>query len=322
MPTSKIGVYTRFFEFANFRLPLSTFLVDILKYYRIHISQLSVIAAAKVSHFEIPCRVHDCEPMVRIDERQCGEDEPQLLDTTVGRVVPLLPITPARADNELEANVDRLFDEGGSGTHVDQGDSAGGVGEQGADIQLVTETADIVAEDVIPLQPGCHKKRKTIVVDAVLDGAVQNTEVRGEPVPTLPFVTSFVSATLEHEGEDHTDFVANLQTFGPPPRFIISSDSSHHSGTNFLEAEVDSVVRSSAPVITTITTVTTTVDAATAIKEAYTRPSLFGAGSSPASGTDPTPGGFLDVSGSDFLIGDIRTVVDPDFDLQKVYVPH
>ncbi|GKG30180.1 hypothetical protein Tco_0420078, partial [Tanacetum coccineum] len=46
-----------------------------------------------------------------------------------------------------------------------------------------------------------------------------------------------------------------------------------------------------------------------------------GTGSSSTGGTDPTPGGFSDVSGSDFLIGGIRTVVDPDFDLQKVYVP-
>nr|GFB01954.1 hypothetical protein [Tanacetum cinerariifolium] len=37
--------------------------------------------------------------------------------------------------------------------------------------------------------------------------------------------------------------------------------------------------------------------------------------------TDSVPGGFSDVSGSDFLIGGIRTVVDPDSDLQKVYIP-
>ncbi|GKD54800.1 hypothetical protein Tco_1288187, partial [Tanacetum coccineum] len=55
-PAGKIGLYTRFFDFANFRLPLSTFLVDILRYFRINISQLSVIGAAKVSHFEILCR--------------------------------------------------------------------------------------------------------------------------------------------------------------------------------------------------------------------------------------------------------------------------
>nr|GEY27426.1 putative transposase (putative), gypsy type [Tanacetum cinerariifolium] len=61
MPTGKIGVYTRFFEFANFRLPLSTFLVNVLRHYRINLSQLSVIAATKVSHFEILCRVHGIE---------------------------------------------------------------------------------------------------------------------------------------------------------------------------------------------------------------------------------------------------------------------
>ncbi|GJX63007.1 ribonuclease H-like domain-containing protein [Tanacetum coccineum] len=243
---------------------------------------------------------------VRIGKRKHGEDKPQLLDTTVGRVVPLLPVAPARTDNELEASVDRLFDEGSIGTQLDQRDPAGGI-------------------DVIPLPPRRHKKRKTIVMDAgepshppkrlkedhrtlsrasiggksmsmvwqLLVGVMQNAEVRGEHVPTLPFVTSSVSATPEHEGEDHTDF-----------------------------AEVDSVVRSSALVVITITTVTTMVDAATTVKEAPTRPFLFGAGSYSAARIDPTPGSFSDVYGSDFPIGDIRTVVDPDFDLQKAYVPY
>ncbi|GJR25444.1 hypothetical protein Tco_1101676 [Tanacetum coccineum] len=64
MPVGKIGVYTRFFEYANFRLPLSTFLVNMLRHYRINMSQLFVIAAAKVSYFEILCRVHGIEPTV------------------------------------------------------------------------------------------------------------------------------------------------------------------------------------------------------------------------------------------------------------------
>ncbi|GJV34732.1 hypothetical protein Tco_1395132 [Tanacetum coccineum] len=46
-PTGKIGVYRRFFDFANYRIPLSRFLVDILEYFRINLSQLSIIAAAK-----------------------------------------------------------------------------------------------------------------------------------------------------------------------------------------------------------------------------------------------------------------------------------
>nr|GEU54193.1 transposase (putative), gypsy type [Tanacetum cinerariifolium] len=53
----KIVVYTKFFKFAKFRLLLSQFLFDILGYYQIHLSQLSVIGVAKVSHFEINCRV-------------------------------------------------------------------------------------------------------------------------------------------------------------------------------------------------------------------------------------------------------------------------
>ncbi|GJU19378.1 hypothetical protein Tco_1152720 [Tanacetum coccineum] len=65
-PPGKIGLYTRFFDYANFRLPLSSFLVGILRHFRINISQLSVIGAAKVSHFEILCRVYDIVPTVRL----------------------------------------------------------------------------------------------------------------------------------------------------------------------------------------------------------------------------------------------------------------
>ncbi|GJR70812.1 hypothetical protein Tco_0016877 [Tanacetum coccineum] len=46
-PKGKVGVYTKFFEFANFRIPISQFLFDILGHYQIHLSQLSVIGAAK-----------------------------------------------------------------------------------------------------------------------------------------------------------------------------------------------------------------------------------------------------------------------------------
>ncbi|GJW71013.1 hypothetical protein Tco_0127930, partial [Tanacetum coccineum] len=144
----------------------------------------------------------------------------------------------------------------------------------------------------------------------------------GGPVPTLPFVTSSVSATPKREDEHLADSVTglNLQTICDPQRFVISSDSSHHSGANIAEAEVDSIARSAAPIIATV--VTTTADVATTTKEAPAReapgkPSLFAASSSSAGRTDPAPGGFSDVCGSDFLVGGIRTVVDLEFDLQK-----
>nr|GFA39029.1 hypothetical protein [Tanacetum cinerariifolium] len=244
-----------------------------------------------------------------------AEDEPRLLESTVGRVVPLLPIAPARASSELEASVDKLFYEGASGDGQD------------ADVQPVAVTTDTIVEDVAPLQPRHQRKRKTAVTDAggpshppkklreyyralggastagksmsavqsLFTGAVLDAEARGEPIPTLPFVTSFVSATPEH--------------------------SSHHSGANIAEAKVDSIVRSSAPAIATVTTVTAAIDADTTATRAPVTPFLFGVGSSSNGRTNSVPDGFSDVSGSDFLIGGIRTVVDSDSDLQKVYVP-
>nr|GEW70263.1 transposase (putative), gypsy type [Tanacetum cinerariifolium] len=65
-PEGKVGVYTKFIEFANFCLLLSQFLFDILGYYQIHLSQLSVIGVAKVSHFEINCRVLNIIPTLSL----------------------------------------------------------------------------------------------------------------------------------------------------------------------------------------------------------------------------------------------------------------
>ncbi|GJW73977.1 hypothetical protein Tco_0133347 [Tanacetum coccineum] len=236
-------------------------------------------------------------------------------------------VAPDRAKSELEANVDKLFDKGGSGAQTKQGDSAGGGGGQGVNIQPVIKVADAAAEDVAHAQPRRQKKRKTIVADAgrsshlprklrgdhgtpsgtsvggksrsvvqrLLAGAVQNAEVRGEPIPTLPFVASSVSAMAEHEGKDHTDSVTglNLRTISAPQRFVISSDSSHHFGANVAEAEVDSFTRPSVPVITAATTIASTADPDVVVKEKIVKPSILSADSTLAGGTDLT--------GSDFL---------------------
>ncbi|GKD87653.1 hypothetical protein Tco_1358807, partial [Tanacetum coccineum] len=290
---------------------------------------------------------------VKVGERQHAEDEPKLLDSTIGRVVPLLPVALNRPESELETRVDRLFEEGGSGNQTEQGNSTGG--GQGADIQLVSEATYIVVEDVAPLQPRRQRKQKTVVVDVgesshpakklredhetpsrtsvggksmsavqqLLVGAVLNADVRGEAIPTLPFVTSSVSTTPEREGGDHTDSVAgtNLRTVSAPQRFVISSDSSHHFGANVAEAEVDSLVRSSVPIMTAVTTVTSTVDPALTAKEKTAKPSPFVTGSSLAGRNELITGGFSDLTGSDFLVGGIRIVIDPDTDIQKVYLP-
>ncbi|GKF84266.1 hypothetical protein Tco_0249164, partial [Tanacetum coccineum] len=159
------------------------------------------------------------------------------------------------------------------------------------------------------------------VVQQLLAGAVQNAVVRGEHIPTLLFVTSSVSATPEREEEDHTDSLAgaNLRTIGAPQRFVVSSDSSHHSDANIAKAEADSLIRPSVPLMTMTTTVTSTVDPTTTAKEKLVESSVFGDGSS--SGADHTMGGFSGLTGSDFIVGGIRIVVSLDTDIQKVYVP-
>lgn len=65
-PKGKIGLYTRFFEYANYRVPISIFLSDLLNHYRLHISQLHCIGAAKVSNFEVNCRLLAIEPTIAL----------------------------------------------------------------------------------------------------------------------------------------------------------------------------------------------------------------------------------------------------------------
>nr|GEU58583.1 hypothetical protein [Tanacetum cinerariifolium] len=341
MPAGKIGVYTRFSKYANFRLPLSTFLVNVLRHYRINLSQLSVIAAAKVSYFEILCRVHSIEPTVglfrcfyinskkkgwmsfskrwivtpdpfpkstefnaddyvvfvahlasyqkflepflclvgmshyytldedtypnflhddrtdmdlfafiqvtdptkvKVIKRERVEGEVKLLDSTVRRVVSLQSVAPTHAESELEASVDRLFDEGGSTEHEDS--TAGGGHDAG--ISLVTVAKDVVVVTAKRPRRQCKKRQAVTDASELLASSIMNVEVGVEVVTTLPLVTSLVSTTSGREGGNPIDSITrlNLQTIGASERFIDSSDSSHHSSTHASGAEVDFVIRS------------------------------------------------------------------------------
>nr|GEV52564.1 transposase (putative), gypsy type [Tanacetum cinerariifolium] len=326
-PAGKIKLYTRFFGFANFRLPLSTFLVDILRHFRINICQLSLLRRPSSKAFmclvglslhytldeetylrfvhkngddmDLFAFTHAPDPTkVRVVERERDEGEPRLLETTVGRTVLLLSVAHDCAESELKSSVDRLFNEGGSGHQTEQGDSAGD--GQDANIQPAVEAADTIVEDAAPCNQDFRGRENTwLWMQAGLPVGVA-------AIPTLPFVTASVSTTPEREDGDHTNSVAepNLGTIGAPRRFVISSNSSHHSGTNVAEAEVDSLIRSSALIMTTVTTTTPTVDPTSVTKYKVVEPSLFGAGSSSAGETDPITCVFSDLTGSDFLMVD------------------
>nr|GEZ48340.1 hypothetical protein [Tanacetum cinerariifolium] len=283
----------------------------------------------RLSEMDLLSFIRTADPTkVRIGKRQCDEDEPKLLETTIGCGVPLLPVAPARSSSELEASVDKLFDEMG-----------------------VVSRRNKVIPQVVDMS---QKKRKTKVVDAgepshpakklrddhgalsgptvggksqssiqrLFVGAVQNVEVRGGAMPTFPFLTSFVSTTPERECGDHTELLVgnNLRTIRAPQRFVIFSDSSDHPGVNIAEAKVDYVVRTSVPIITSATATTPTANPAAIAKEKLVGSSVFGVDSPFMGESRPIPDGFSDCTGSDFLIGGIRTVIDPESNLQKVYM--
>ncbi|GKD82605.1 hypothetical protein Tco_1349444 [Tanacetum coccineum] len=223
----------------------------------------------------------------------CLSTEARLLDPTVGWVVPLLPIAPARAESELEASVERLFDEGGS---ADQGDSAAGGGQE-TETGIVAGVRIVAKENVVIEKPKRPRKKRQAVTDAggsshppkklrgdygtsdaaatsdkspsvlkeLLASSMLNVEAGVAVVATFPMVTSSVSASSKHESDVLADSITglNLRTIGASKRFVISLDSSHHSSTNAFGAEVDSVIRSVVvpPVMTDAVTISRTVNA-------------------------------------------------------------
>nr|GEW91874.1 RNA-directed DNA polymerase, eukaryota [Tanacetum cinerariifolium] len=234
---------------------------------------------------------------VRIGERQRDEDEPKLLETTVGR---------------------------GSGEQAEQGDFASG--GHGVGIDVVAET---VVEDVATAQLKRQKKRKTKVADAgepshpakkLRDdyGALGGPTVGGKSQSSIQRLLA--GAVQNAKDGDHTELLAgaNLRAIGAPQRFVIFSDSSDHLGVNIAKAEVDSVVRTSMLIITSATTTTPTADPAAIAKEKLVGSSVFGADSPFAGESHPISSGFSDCSGSDFLVGGIRTMVD-EFSPPKIF---
>nr|GEX44699.1 hypothetical protein [Tanacetum cinerariifolium] len=86
--------------------------------------------------------IHTPDPTeVSIVGREWNEDEPRLLDTTIGRTVPLLPVAPDQQGDSTKGGLD-------------------------ANIQPVVEVANTVVEDAAPVQVRRQRKRKYVVVDA------------------------------------------------------------------------------------------------------------------------------------------------------------
>nr|GEZ38100.1 transposase (putative), gypsy type [Tanacetum cinerariifolium] len=254
MPSGKIGVYTskgvpkdpfpKSFEFnaehfatlialpAPFHKYPKPFLclVGISRYYTLDDDAYPEFLGDNDEGMDLLAYIRTADPTkVRVAERQCAKNEPRLLESTVGRVVSLISVAPSHASRKLEASVDKLFDERASGDG------------QGADIQPDAMTTDTIVKDVAPLQPRRQRKRKTVVADA--GSPFHPHKNLKEDYGALGGAS--IAATPEREDKSPADSVTglNLQTIGAPQRYVISSDSSHHSSANIAEAQVDSIVR-------------------------------------------------------------------------------
>nr|GEU32499.1 hypothetical protein [Tanacetum cinerariifolium] len=219
--------------------------------------------------------IHVPDPTkVKIKERERAKREARILYTTVGRVVLLLPVAPDNADSELEASVEKLFDDSAD---TDQGNFVAGGGQE-AEAEIVAGVRFVERENVAAEKLKCPRKKRQAATDSdnsshplkklrsdhgtlsratsvgtsptalkkLLANNLLNVESGVEAVATLPFVTSFVFATPEHEGGVPANSITelNLRTIGASERFVISLNSFHHSCTNVLGAEGDFIIRS------------------------------------------------------------------------------
>jgi hypothetical protein len=55
----RMSVYTLVFYFSNIRFPLTSFQMEVLKFYNVHFSQIHLLGFSKVAHFEIACKACD-----------------------------------------------------------------------------------------------------------------------------------------------------------------------------------------------------------------------------------------------------------------------
>ncbi|GJZ68800.1 hypothetical protein Tco_0632350 [Tanacetum coccineum] len=282
---------------------------------------------------------------VRIVERARTENERPIVTVAKHRTVTLLPTSILRPSGELSDSVEREFGEDVGGSS-DGGQDDASIGRLGHVEPIIPVTCDVFAETGSSRVKRSKKKR--VVRESEYTSAASHLTKKlradyrktsgsaaGEhgvaALPTLPFITSSMIASPLKEGGDHTDFVTApaLCTVNPFERFMVLSDSSHHSSVKSVDVKVDSLIRSVAPVMTVATTVTTSVSAAATTiatpadvgkDENVLTPSVFD-GSSSAEKTDCTLSLFTGRSGSGFVVGNIHAEGAADIGLQEIYVP-
>nr|GEY18085.1 transposase (putative), gypsy type [Tanacetum cinerariifolium] len=222
-PIGKIGVYTRFFDFANYRIPLSHFLVDILEYFQINLSQLSVIMAAKVAHFEILYRVHGFVLTVGNFRRVGVLCLRPVICFPV--IVPNCPLLLVYKEMGLFDFINHAEPTKIGGVHVLNEEGAADGQENPIDVGIVPYHPKKLRDDHGNSAAGASIGEKFVVaLQSLLEGSTLAMEVRVVAASTVPFVTSLVTLSPECGGGDHTDSVygLNLRTQHPVERSFMA----------------------------------------------------------------------------------------------------
>nr|GEZ49548.1 hypothetical protein [Tanacetum cinerariifolium] len=167
----------------------------------------------------------------------------------------------------------------------------GGKPERGnQDNVIQEENTDAVNEDDVDATAAASLRRRVMFFSFV---STLNVEVGIRADATVPFVTSSVTLTPEHEGSDYKDSVTgpNMRTQKSVERFVISSDSTHDSNANATADEITFVVRSfvlDLAILTKVVVTMVVVDASAPVPRTghelgagQVRPSIFSDSASP-----------------------------------------
>ena len=61
-PAGKIALYTEFFYWGNFRVPITRYMLKVFETFGLHVTQIHPLAMAKIRHFEFVCHCLAIEP--------------------------------------------------------------------------------------------------------------------------------------------------------------------------------------------------------------------------------------------------------------------
>ncbi|GJR68088.1 hypothetical protein Tco_0014153 [Tanacetum coccineum] len=262
-------MYTRLLEFANFCDPLSKFLLCVLEYYRINLAQLSVIGAAKASHFELMCRVLGRVPTVGTFHRfyvnsisngwlsfskrsgvaiPCcyskNLDSLKNWNNRLSRSYLETDVLPTFLHNDDEEMGLLDFVKSASPFKVKINERTLADNE----VPLLEETEDkVISPSAQPLRLVDHtikdelkanmgkRKRKSDRFEEAWDSKREEGAKFGiAPHPSEELISSFVTPTPEpdvHEDSGETPDV-NVQTRRVPERFVVTTSSSKHGDTD------------------------------------------------------------------------------------------